>query len=476
MQGQLINDRYQIVRQIGRGGMSSVFLAEDVRSGEQVALKIMAHAQLARMGMDEEDALREAWLMRQLKHPALPRIRDQLISGSDCVIVMDLVEGVTLEEHIRRRGRLSERQTCLLGIALCQVLSYLHARCPPVIYRDMKPENILIDRLYKIHLIDLGIACPEGTMMRAVGTRPYAPPEQCAGQRCDRRADIYALGKTLWRAAYGMEESGATRLQRILRRCMAPCVQERYPDCRHLAHDLRGCLRVRRCPLWIGASLSLAVMGALVCAGHDLGEMCPEHLFAQRMSEIRADGSFSVEEEAMLQREIMPLLARCQDAEMYARMSFQLGELYWSMDLENAQSGALQRMRRAVPWFVKAAAGHDKERAQAYVIMGTCYQRMAAGAPEEKEMRDMWNALLALLDPCQDDALLCLQLCGVLTVMAGEYGDMLQESLLLGIEKICAMLEDLSFADARALAQQEELTAYAHALRSAAYAAERKEK
>ena len=118
-----------------------------------------------------------------------------------------------------------------------------------------------------------------------------------------------------------------------------------------------GCLRVRRCPLWIGASLSLAVMGALVCAGHDLGEMCPEHLFAQRMSEIRADGSFSVEEEAMLQREIMPLLARCQDAEMYARMSFQLGELYWSMDLENEQSGALQRMRRAVPWFVKAAAG-----------------------------------------------------------------------------------------------------------------------
>ena len=112
MQGQLINDRYQIVRQIGRGGMSSVFLAEDVRSGEQVALKIMAHAQLARMGMDEEDALREAWLMRQLKHPALPRIRDQLISGSDCVIVMDLVEGVTLEEHIRRRGRSRRRDGC----------------------------------------------------------------------------------------------------------------------------------------------------------------------------------------------------------------------------------------------------------------------------------------------------------------------------------------------------------------------------
>ena len=245
MQEQIIDGRYRICGRIGQGGMSTVYLAEELQTKEQVALKWVRRAQMRRFGISEQDVQREAELMRGIDHPALPRIREQFVSEDGCIIVMDRVKGRTLADILHRDGTLSVRQTCDLGIRLCQVLSCLHAAHPPVIYRDMKPENVMIDEQGGVHLIDFGIACRYGEQERDVrflGTPGYAPAEQLAGERCDPRTDIYALGKTLWQAAYGREMNegeAETRLQRILARCMEKRMQERYPDCRWLARDLR---------------------------------------------------------------------------------------------------------------------------------------------------------------------------------------------------------------------------------------------
>ena len=127
MQEQIIDGRYRICGRIGQGGMSTVYLAEELQTKEQVALKWVRRAQMRRFGISEQDVQREAELMRGIDHPALPRIREQFVSEDGCIIVMDRVKGQTLADILHRDGTLSVRQTCDLGIRLCQVLSCLHA-------------------------------------------------------------------------------------------------------------------------------------------------------------------------------------------------------------------------------------------------------------------------------------------------------------------------------------------------------------
>jgi len=203
----LLQNKYRITRLLGRGGFGSVYLAEHLSlTGVQYAIKEMLPdpgATLAKQKQAEEQFRLEANLLARLNHPMLPKVWDYFSENSRYYLVMEYVEGETLQERLGRVGTsLVERDVVKWANDLCQVLEYLHSRQPQVIHRDIKPSNIKIAPNGTLKLIDFGIAkfmavgISTATAARAVSA-PYSPMEQY-GSGTDARSDIYALGVTLY--------------------------------------------------------------------------------------------------------------------------------------------------------------------------------------------------------------------------------------------------------------------------------------
>src|SRR5271163_4060443 len=200
--GTVLQRRYQIERLIGGGGMGMVYLAHDQRlSNRPCAIKEMVdHFIDPQQRIEANDYFaREADTLAQLKHPAIPAISDRFDDQNRHYLVMEYVEGRNLEEEIAvRGGPLPEGLVIDIARQLCDVLGYLHGLIPPVVYRDMKPSNVMLTEKGRVVLVDFGIArlfkaARKGTM---IGTLGFAPPEQYQGI-ADPRSDIYSLGATL---------------------------------------------------------------------------------------------------------------------------------------------------------------------------------------------------------------------------------------------------------------------------------------
>jgi serine/threonine protein kinase len=203
--GVILQDRYLILEVVGTGGMGSVYRARDLHFPN--VTKVVAVKEVVSSASDPtmqkmivHNFEREANLLATLSHPAIPRIFDYFTKAQNAYLVMDYIEGINLEAYLRSiEGFPSEEQVISWAIGVCDVLSYLHAHQPqPVIFRDIKPSNIMIDDQQNIHLIDFGIARlfqpgERGTM---IGTEGYSPPEQYRGE-ASPSGDIYALGATM---------------------------------------------------------------------------------------------------------------------------------------------------------------------------------------------------------------------------------------------------------------------------------------
>lgn len=206
--GSVIDGKYKILNKIGQGGMSVVYLAMVEKANKQWAVK-----EIRKDGGQDEETVRrgleaEIKLLRRLKHPGLPSIADIIDSDDTFLIVMDYIEGITLKEALKEYGALDQQKVIDWAKQLCEVLGYLHSRVPPVIYRDMKPSNIMLKPDGQIVLIDFGTAREfkvenvEDTV--CLGTRGYAAPEQFGGcGQTDERTDIYCLGATLYHLLTG---------------------------------------------------------------------------------------------------------------------------------------------------------------------------------------------------------------------------------------------------------------------------------
>ena len=200
--GTVLQGRYKISRLLGGGGMGMVYLANDQRlANRPCAIKEMVDHfidQAQRIEANEYFA-READTLAQLKHQAIPAITDRFELANRHYLVMEYVEGRNLEEELAVRGEpLPEGLVIDIARQLCDVLSYLHGLIPPIIYRDMKPSNVMLNSNGRVVLVDFGIArlfkaARKGTM---IGTLGFAPPEQYQGL-VDPRSDIYSLGATL---------------------------------------------------------------------------------------------------------------------------------------------------------------------------------------------------------------------------------------------------------------------------------------
>jgi serine/threonine-protein kinase len=218
--GRLLQNRYRILRQIGGGGMARVYLAEDTRlAGRRCAIKEMSPSQLA--PQDRAWAVnafkQEAEMLAHLTHPGLTPVTDFFSESGNRYLVMDYVEGETLLERLNqaRRGRLPLEEALDVADQLCDVLEYLHSQRPPVIFRDLKPDNVMITPNGKVKLIDFGIArfFKRGQTRDTVnlGTPGYAAPEQYGGSgQSDARADIYSLGVLLLHMVTGYDPTTAT--------------------------------------------------------------------------------------------------------------------------------------------------------------------------------------------------------------------------------------------------------------------------
>lgn len=157
--GTLIDGKYEILKQIGKGGMSTVYLAMDQHLNKQWAVKEIRHkADDRESHIIIQSLVAEANLMKKLDHPALPRIVDIIDSRDTIYVIMDYIEGEPLSRILEREGPQPEEDVLEWAKQLCDVLSYLHTRKPPVIYRDLKPGNIMIRPDGNIRLIDFGIA------------------------------------------------------------------------------------------------------------------------------------------------------------------------------------------------------------------------------------------------------------------------------------------------------------------------------
>ena len=205
--GTVLQNRYRIARTLGVGGMGAVYLAQDMRlASRQIAVKEMIPdptASPADQAQARQQFQLEASMLSSLDHLNLPKVSDSFTEGGNHYLVMDYVDGETLEDIMdRTTGSMPEGQIINWAIQLCNVLTYLHSRQPPVIFRDLKPGNIMVDQSGTVKLIDFGIARffkpGKKTDTLKMGTMGYAPPEQYVGKgQTDARSDIYSLGATL---------------------------------------------------------------------------------------------------------------------------------------------------------------------------------------------------------------------------------------------------------------------------------------
>jgi serine/threonine protein kinase len=212
----LLQQRYRILTQLGKGGSSAVYEAEDTLLNDHlVAIKAISLRGLKPQEMIEvtEAFNREILLLSGLKHPSVSHIYNSFSDSESWYLVIDFIEGTTLEKHLEdmRDGQLPIGEVLEIGLMLCTVLDYLHTHQPPVIFRDLKPANVMLKPDGRIALIDFGIARhfkpgqAKDTM--PFGSPGYAAPEQYGRAQTTPRADIYSLGVMLHQLLTGDDPS-----------------------------------------------------------------------------------------------------------------------------------------------------------------------------------------------------------------------------------------------------------------------------
>jgi serine/threonine protein kinase/Tol biopolymer transport system component len=245
--GSLLNRRYRIVEILGQGGMASVYRAVDENLGVDVAVK----ENLFTTDEYSRQFRREAVILANLRHPNLPRVTDHFaIENQGQYLVMDYIEGEDLRQRLDRLGPLPDEEVILLGAAVCDALSYMHALNPSVLHRDIKPGNVKITPQGRIFLVDFGLAkvVQSTSLATTTGARAmtpgYSPPEQYGTAHTDARTDIYSLGATLYSALTdALPEDGLARAME--QADLTPIRKRNQRASRHLTAVIERSLEVK---------------------------------------------------------------------------------------------------------------------------------------------------------------------------------------------------------------------------------------
>lgn len=390
--GSVIDGKYEILKLIGKGGMSRVYLAMDKRLNKQWAVKeIQKRAHDKNNEVVIQSAIAEANMIKSLDHPSLPRIVDIIEQQDVIYVIMDYIEGETLNNLVKQ-GAQPQEAVIDWGMQLCGVLDYLHTRRPAIIYRDMKPGNVMLKPDGTVKLIDFGIAreYKEHNLSDTVslGTKGYAAPEQFGGNgQTDPRTDIYCLGVTLHHLVTGHSPTDppyeiypirqydpelSAGLEEIIQKCIQPNPSDRYQSCAELLYALAHFEdgdRLHKQILKKKMRKFYCVVGACVCclaAGitgqimnhrttnadyvavlakaekvsaksekidfySDAISIKPTTMTAyeELVETLREDTEFTVEEENILKTAINDHLIDLRSSPGYAQLAFHIGKLYW---------------------------------------------------------------------------------------------------------------------------------------------------
>jgi serine/threonine protein kinase len=273
--GTRIGPRYVIDRLLGQGGMSNLYIATDLTQGNAVrVIKEMTarYADPKEQQQAEDLFMREAQLLATLNHPHIPKVYDKFRFQGKYYLSMEYCPGDDLGKMIQDRGTIEEKMAASWGAQMATVLYYLHRQNPPIVFRDVKPSNIMIVN-DQVKLIDFGIArlftsAKKGDTMR-IGSPGYAPPEQYSGQT-DPRSDIYALGVTLHHAVTGYDPTisqtpflipparslnpkVSPEMEALIARATQLDPDKRYDNCLEMKRDLQVVMRNHG--LMVGASV-----------------------------------------------------------------------------------------------------------------------------------------------------------------------------------------------------------------------------
>lgn len=244
--GDIIGETCLLQELIGKGGSGRVFKAYHKRLDLTVAVKEISHDLIGSIDVENEKNM-----LLSLRNDGIPRIYDIIEDNQTCYLVMDYIEGQTLKEYIDKMGRLPVSAVIRLTKELCNIMNYLHNFRGGIIFRDLKPDNIMLDRQTHIHLIDFGISKRSGTRENGniySGTACYSSPEQLNGDECDKRADIYSLGGVIYFMAEGRDPSEDSEqsyrrstpeeLVNIIDKAMARDKHDRYSSVEELSLNI----------------------------------------------------------------------------------------------------------------------------------------------------------------------------------------------------------------------------------------------
>lgn len=257
--GSVLDGKYKILSEIGHGGMSVVYMALNEKANKTWAVKEIRKDGKLDFNVVKQGLVAEIETLKRLKHPNLPSIVDVIEDEDSFIIVMDYIEGKSLDNTLLEHGAQPQENVIEWAEQLCDVLQYLHSCNPPIIYRDMKPANIMLKPDGNITLIDFGTAKTYDVDLgqtTGIGTIGYAAPEQFINSqmgRTDARTDIYCLGMTLYHLLTGVDpcknfvENRSIRavnpslspgLDSIIIKCTQHLPQDRYQSCAELLYDL----------------------------------------------------------------------------------------------------------------------------------------------------------------------------------------------------------------------------------------------
>lgn len=391
--GTIIQGKYEILKLIGKGGMSRVYLAMDQNLNKQWAVK-----EIEKRAMDKnnevviQSAMAEANMMKKLDHPSLPRIVDIIDKEHVIYVVMDYIEGEPLSSILTQYGAQPQETVIEWAKQLCLVLDYLHTQDPPIIYRDMKPANVMLQPNGNVKLIDFGIAreYKEQNLADTVslGTKGYAAPEQFGGKgQTDARTDVYCLGVTLYHLLTGQNPCEppyeiypirywnpqlSSGLESVIQKCTQLNPKDRYQSCAELLYALNHYNEMdenyrrkqkKKLGKFIGTAAAAAVslVVGIACQGLKAYANNSDYDNNIRQAELSAtdtekieyytraidikpgdseayfgiieafkdDAVFSVEEEELFKKKVNGNITTLQANRDYADLAFEIGKLYW---------------------------------------------------------------------------------------------------------------------------------------------------
>lgn len=252
----VVGGRYYVLEQIGIGGNSDVFKVRDVYHGAFYAMKRYMTSDPANKENLLEGMEKELNVLKHCSHPVLPKIFNIIKEEENFFLIMEYVEGTNLKEYVSKNGVLKTKMLQNVMEQVCSGLYYLHSLEPPVIYRDLKPSNIILQDNGKIKLIDFGIAKRYSRDVAdelALGSKGFAAPEQFGDVRgvplfnTDIRTDIYGIGTTMYylrtkciykKGVHSFKVRG--KLKKIIRKCTQIDPNMRYQDCIEVLYHMKS--------------------------------------------------------------------------------------------------------------------------------------------------------------------------------------------------------------------------------------------